>query len=387
MLELTRRHTAVLQEAMSDQGVDLAVLADADTIAYFGGFWGYLGVEFGRPTLMLVPRDGEPTVITPLMESEMVAAMTWVEDVRAWEDAGDTRWEHLLRTYLHRFPHKARLGWEPWRTPPAVELVIDERFDCADIADLGPLIGRMRMIKSDEEIAIMRRAGEVAAAMMTATRDAVAPGVPEYEVAQAALGAGTRAAAGFLTDRGHEAMISPTIHGLPILQSGADTSKVHRRATVRTLQTGDPVYLCCCNLVRFKQYRLGFDREFFVGEADDEMARAYETTVAAQQAALAAMRPGVPAEDVHFAADAVYREAGFAPGYRTGRAIGISALEAPELKPGDRTVLEPGMTFAVDGGISVPGRFGTRIGDSVVVTRDGFEYLTEFPRDLAIVNG
>lgn len=385
MLDSTRRHTAVLQEAMAEQGVDLAILADADTIAYFGGFWGYLGVEFGRPTLMLVPRDGAPTVITPLMESEMVAAMTWVEDVRPWEDAGDNRWESLLRNYLHRFPHGARLGWEPWRTPPAVELVIDERFDCAGIADLGPLIGRMRMIKSKEEIHIMRQAGEIAAAMMAATRDALAPGVPEYEIGQAALTAGTRAAAGFLTDRGHDAMISPTIHGLPILQSGPDTSKVHRRASVRALQHGDPVYLCCCNLVRFKQYRLGFDREFFIGEATDDMARAYETTVAAQQAALATVRPGVPAEDVHFAADAVYREAGYAPGYRTGRAIGISELEAPELKPGDRTRLEPGMTFAVDGGISEPGRFGTRIGDSVVVTRDGFEYLTDFPRELSVV--
>ena len=387
MLELTRHHTALLQQRMGEQGIDLAVLADEDTIAYFGGFWGYLGVEYGRPTLMLVPRDGAPTVITPLMESEMVAAMTWVEDVRGWEDGGENRWENVLRELLHGHRPSARLGWEPWRTPPEVELVIDERFDCARIADLGPMIGQMRMIKSDEEVAIMRRAGEVAAAMMGAVRATLAPGVPEHEIAQTALTAGTRAAAGFLTGRGHEAFVSPTIHGLPILQSGPDTSMVHRRATVRELQVGDPVYLCCCNLVRFKQYRLGFDREFFVGEVTDEMARAYETTVAAQQAALAAMRPGMPAEDVHFAADAVYREAGYAPGYRTGRAIGISALEAPELKPGDRTPLASGMTFAVDGGISVPERFGTRIGDSVVVTDDGFEYLTEFPRDLSIVNG
>ncbi len=385
MLELTRRHTERLQAQMTEHGVDLAVLADEDTIAYFGGFWGYLGVEFGRPTLMLVPRDAEPTVITPLMEAEMVAAMTWVEDVRPWEDAGDNRWENALRELLHGYPHSAQLGWEPWRTPPAVELVIDERFDCARIADLGPLIARMRMIKSDDEIAIMRRAGEIAVAMMGATRDAIGVGVPEFEIGQAALDAGTRAAAGFLSGRGHEAFVSPTIHGVPILQSGPDTAMVHRRASLREIAHGDPVYLCCCNLVRFKQYRLGFDREFFVGAVDDEMAAAYETTVAAQQAALAAMRPGVPAEDVHFAADAVYREGGYAPGYRTGRAIGVSALEAPELKPGDRTPLAAGMTFAVDGGISVAGRFGTRIGDSVVVTDEGFDYLTEFPRGLTVV--
>jgi len=385
MLEMTRQHTATLQARMADANVDLALLADEDTIAYFGGFWGYLGVEFGRPTLMLVPRDGEPTVITPAMEAEMVAAMTWIEDVRAWEDGGSNRWENVLRGALHAYPHSARLGWEPWRTPPEVELVVDERFDCSAIGDLGPVIARMRMIKSADEIEIMRRGGRVATAMMGATRDALGVDVPEYEIANAALAAGTRAAAGFLTQRGHDAFASPVIHGLPILQSGPDTSMVHRRASVRPIEHGDPVYLCCCNLVRFKQYRLGFDREFFVGDVTDEMARTYETTVAAQQAALAHVRPGVPAEDVHYAADAVYREAGHAPGYRTGRAIGVSALEAPELKPGDRTPLAPGMTFAVDGGISVPGRYGCRIGDSVVVTGEGFEYLTDFPRELAVV--
>ncbi|MDX1610353.1 MAG: Xaa-Pro peptidase family protein [Halofilum sp. (in: g-proteobacteria)] len=385
MLELTRQHTAALQQRMQDLGVDLAILTDDDSIAYFGGFWGYLGVEFGRPTLLLIPRDGAPTVITPLMEAEMVAAMTWVEDVRPWEDAGERRWERVLRQFLEALPAGTRFGWEPWRTPHAVAAVVGEHFDRAGVADLEPTIAKLRMIKSEAEIAIMRRAGEIAAAMMQATRDSLGVGVPEYELAQAALTAGTRTAAGFLTERGHEALISPTIHGLPILQSGSDTARVHRRATVRAVRHGDPVYLCCCNLVRFKQYRLGFDREFFVGTASDEMVRAYEVTVAAQQAALAAMRPGVPAEDVHLAAEAVYRDAGFAPGYRTGRAIGISELEAPELKTGDRTPLAAGMTFAVDGGISVPGRFGTRIGDSVVVTADGFDYLTEFPRGLTVV--
>ena len=81
----------------------------------------------------------------------------------------------------------------------------------------------------------------------------------------------------------------------------------------------------------------------------------------------------------------VYRREGFEPGYRTGRSIGVSYLEAPELKEGDKTVLKAGMTFAVDGGITVPGKSGGRIGDSIVVTKTGFEYLTEYPRDLLVV--
>jgi Xaa-Pro aminopeptidase len=77
MLASMKHRTEELQRRLADEGVDLALLTDQDSIAYYGGFWGYLGVEFGRPTFMLVPRQGAPSVITPLMESEMVAEMTW----------------------------------------------------------------------------------------------------------------------------------------------------------------------------------------------------------------------------------------------------------------------------------------------------------------------
>ena len=82
------------------------------------------------------------------------------------------------------------------------------------------------------------------------------------------------------------------------------------------------------------------------------------------------------------AANASYAASGFATSYRTGRSIGVSYLEAPELKEGDRTILRPGMTFAVDGGIGIEGRLGGRIGDSIVVTGTGFEYLTDYPREI-----
>ncbi len=160
---------------------------------------------------------------------------------------------------------------------------------------------------------------------------------------------------------------------------------VHRRSTVRRLRRGDPVYLCFCGIANFKQYKLGFDREYFVGTVTDRQARIYETALRAQAAALHAVRPGAVAEDVHFAADAVYREAGFEPAYRTGRGIGCSFLERPELKAGDSTRLRAGMTFAVDGGITIPGELGARVGDSIVVTETGFEYLTPYPKALRVL--
>ncbi|MBZ0218464.1 MAG: M24 family metallopeptidase, partial [Fimbriimonadaceae bacterium] len=92
------------------------------------------------------------------------------------------------------------------------------------------------------------------------------------------------------------------------------------------------------------------------------------------------------AEDVHEASCEAYRAAGFDAGYRTGRAIGMSNLEAPELKSGDKTVLRSGMTFAVDGGITVPGEFGARVGDSIVVTDHGYEVLTPYPNELCVID-
>lgn len=110
-----------------------------------------------------------------------------------------------------------------------------------------------------------------------------------------------------------------------------------------------------------------------------------QAAIDAQQAAITAIRPGIRAEDVAFAANEVYRARGYETGYRTGRSIGVAYLEAPELKEGDKTVLRAGMTFAVDGGISIDGAYGGRIGDSIVVTETGCDYLTEYPRKLLVV--
>lgn len=378
------RRTEELQRRMADDGLDAVLLTDADSIYYFSGYWGYLSIEFGRPTMVLAPRSGECTVITPLMESEMGRAMTWIDDVRPWADGIDGEWTTPLRDLLGGLA-APRLGIERLSIPSMVSEFLRGDFADADLIDATPMLGDMRMVKSPDEIATMRQAGQVAVAMAEAAAETIAEGVPEYEVALAVIAGGTRKAAEFLTGDEADRFFSPTIYNLQILQSGDDTCMVHRRSTIRRIRIGDPVYLCFCGIANFKLFKLGFDREFFVGRADDDHARVYQAAVAAQRAALEAIRPGVIAEDVNAAAEAAYLEAGFEPGYRTGRSIGYSFLEKPELKRGDRTRLQAGMTFAVDGGITVPGRFGGRVGDSIVVTEDGHEVLTPYPKDLRIL--
>jgi len=384
MLDQARQRTREFQSRLGDAGIDVAILTDESSIAYLAGFWGYRSVEFGRPTFLLVRPDADPRVITPLMESEMVGAMTWVENIATWEDAGANRWENVLTAAIGANPGK--IGVELAALPPIVRNWFDDQMPGTRLHDVAPLLGEMRMIKSPEEIVVMKQAGEIAGAMMQAAENALGEGRPEYEAALAVINAGTRKAAGFLTDKGWEAFISPMIHNLQIMQSGTDTSMVHRRASVKPLAKGDPVYFCFCNMAQFKQYKLGFDRMFFIKQVSDEAAEVQQAAIDAQQAAIAAIRPGVTAESVAQAADEVYRERGYETGYRTGRSIGMAYLESPELKHGDMTILQEGMTFAVDGGISVDGRLGGRIGDSIAVTAEGSEYITEFPRKILTVN-
>jgi len=384
MLEHAKARLQDLQDHMQGAGIDIALLTDESTIAYYAGFWGYLSVEFGRPTFLIVPAVGDSIVVTPLMESEMVAAMTWVPDVRTWEDSGPNNWDNVLAGIFGTLPTK--LGVEQTVLPGLVRNWKESASDSMELEDVSPLIAKMRTVKSPFEIGIMKQAGMVAAAMMSSAQESLAEGVPEYESALAVINAGTRAAANFLTAKGWEQFVSPMIYNLQIMQSGMDTSMVHRRASVKKLEAGDPVYFCFCNMAQFKQYKLGFDRMFNISHVSDQAADVQQAAIDAQQAALRVVRPGITAEAVAEEANEVYRDRGYAPSYRTGRSIGMAYLETPELKSGDVTVLQEGMTFAVDGGISVDGQYGGRIGDSIVVTADGFEYLTEYPREVVVID-
>ncbi len=115
MLEEARKRTLALQRRMQDQGIECAVFTDESSMAYLAGFWGYLGIEFGRPSMVVVKAQDAPIVITPLMESEMVSEMTWIEDVRVWEDFGDRTWGAALAGALGAKP--AEICVEPGTIP------------------------------------------------------------------------------------------------------------------------------------------------------------------------------------------------------------------------------------------------------------------------------
>jgi Xaa-Pro aminopeptidase len=385
MLPLFQRRTEELQDRLKDAGIDILIITNVDAIYYYSAYWGDLGLEFGRPTMLIVASDGDVSLITAGSESLMARAMTWVEDLSFYSDGVGDEWRGPLRQALGKVTTNTGIAIESNDIPAVIANFLHAELGLSGTVDATAIIAQMRVIKSAKELDMIRQAGQVAIAMGIAGRDSMAVGVPEYEVALACLTAGTQKAAEIIAAEDQNALMSPMIHNLQALQSGRFTSYTHLHPRVKKIAYGDPVYMCFCSICHFKQFKIGYDREYFVGSVDDETARTYNTAIEAQAASLREMRPGVAAEDVHKAADEVYQGAGFAPSYRTGRALGYSSLENPQLKYGDRTPLKSGMVFAVDGGITVPDVFGARVGDTVIVTDDGIEIATEYPRDLTVL--
>jgi Xaa-Pro aminopeptidase len=370
-----------LRHRMAEAGMDVALITDDDNVYYLTGYYDYLHMEFGRPTILVVPRDGDSLLITPTIDLNSALASARVDRIAAWNDGMGTEWREELPGALKG---AASIGLEPHHMPPLVRAYVDELTTGQTITSVTPILADMRMIKSEQELQLARHAGQVADAMMAAGRGAIADEVPEYEVAIATSQAGTRKAAELLAAHYDDTDMSPNTHFLQIMASGSDIVKTHHRASTRIMRRGEPVFLCFCGMTNFHRFKLGFDRTFWIGDAPSDQVAVYEVAVASQKAALDALRPGVTAESVHAAYAEVIQGAGFEYPFRCGRATGFSFLEKPQLVTGDTTIIQPGMVLAVDGSVSVE-TFRAQVGDSFIITEDGWEPLTHHPKALAEV--
>ena len=379
---LFQRRVATLQHRLREQAIAVAFVTDEDSVYYYSGFYDYLHMDFGRPSIFIVPDEGSCCLVTASIEREMAERMVPWAQVIPWQDGLGEEWRGPLRSAIAAAGNRP-IGIELEHMPPIVRRFADSAARGNAIEDITSLIAEMRMIKGQEELRLARHAGQVAEAMMEAGRAAIGEGVPEFEVAMAASAAGTRKAAALLQQHYNDASMSPNTHFLQIMASGPEITMPHHRATTRRMRRGEPVFLCFCGMTNFHRFKLGFDRTFWVDEIrDSRQAEIYQVAVDSQAAALALIRPGVMAEEVHAAYADVIQSAGYEYPFRCGRATGFSFVEKPQLVFGDKTVLQPGMVLAVDGSVSEPGYFRAQVGDSVIVTDDGYEALTSHPKSL-----
>jgi Xaa-Pro aminopeptidase len=173
--------------------------------------------------------------------------------------------------------------------------------------------------------------------------------------------------------------------GTGIVGAGENGASPHHKTGTRALQKGDAVVVDFGGSL--KDYRSDITRTFHIGEPSDEFRRVYEIVRVAQQRAFEAVRPGVTAEQIDNVARSYITEHGYGDFFlhRTGHGIGLDGHEAPYLVGGDLTALEEGMTFSIEPGIYLKGKFGVRIEDIVVVQKNGAERLNNFARDLTVV--
>ena len=171
-----------------------------------------------------------------------------------------------------------------------------------------------------------------------------------------------------------------------IVGSGPNSASPHHHSGDRVIAPGDAVVMDFGGVAN--GYYSDITRTVFVGEPTEEQRRVYDTVRAAQQAAFEAVRPDVPAHEVDRAARTVIEDAGFGEFFvhRTGHGIGIEIHEPPYIVEGNETPLQPGMTFSDEPGIYLPGKFGVRIEDQLVVTDDGAQRLNAAARDLVVVS-
>jgi Xaa-Pro aminopeptidase len=235
-----------------------------------------------------------------------------------------------------------------------------------------PLVERARMVKDAAEILRIRRAVELGAGLFRIAREKIRPGVREVEVA-AAMEYEARCA-------GAEGMAFPTI-----LAAGKRSAIVHGRASdARIPRRG---FVVCDFGVILAGYCSDRTRTVHVGRPSREARVLYEAVLEAQQAAIAAVRPGVTAAEVDGAARRVLRKQKLARYFThsTGHGLGLEIHELPRLAAGQTQKLEPGMVITIEPGAYVAGKWGVRIEDVVVVTSSGCEVLTPTEKEMVTV--
>ena len=382
------RRRARVADGLSRRGLEALCLFSPPQIFYLTGF-SFIATE--RPIgALFVPDRNRIALFVPLLEREHAEGLM-VDEARTYVEYPD---EVHPMTAFAALAHDlgvgdGRIGVDAdgygggygYVGPRLSELVSGEVVPAKD------LIERMMWVKSQEEIALVRescRWGDLAHRYL---QEFATDGAVETDVA---VRASHRASMEMIDALGPEYRATrwgafPAHAGFRG-QIGAESAIPHAITTNAVLRAGD--VLVTGAAAEVGGYLSELERTMILGEPTDEQARWFDRMVALQDVAFDVIRPGRTCADVDRAVRAAYAEGGFEETWRhhTGHAIGYGMHESPFLDVGDETPIEAGMILTVEPGIYLPGFAGFRHSDTVVVTEDGIERLTSYPRDLAALS-
>jgi Xaa-Pro aminopeptidase len=372
LVTIDRVHDA--RELAAEAGVDLLVLTPGSDLRYLSGYNAH---AMERLTALAVPRRGEPFLVVPRLEAPMVDASPAGGlglELLAWDETHDAfaLLASAATARLGSTPARIAVGARTWAEHA---LGVQRALPGSALEIAGPVIDRLRMVKSPAEIEELAAAG--------AAIDRVHARMAEWLTVgrtEAAIGADIGAA---ILAEGHTGV------DFTIVGSGPNGASPHHELSDRVVQAGDLVVVDIGGETP-TGYRSDCTRTYVVGgSADAEVAEWYAVLQAAQEAATAAVRPGVTAEQIDAVARDRIDDAGWGKHFihRTGHGIGLDTHEAPYIVAGNDIPLEPGMAFSVEPGIYLPGRCGARIEDIVVCTEDGVRPLNDGPRELVELPG
>jgi Xaa-Pro aminopeptidase len=372
LVSIDRVHAA---RAVADElDVDVVVVTPGSDLRYLCGYDAH---AMERLTALAVPRRGEPLLVVPRLEAPMVDASPAGAlglELLAWDETDDAfaRLAEAVTARLGGAPSRVAVGARTWAEHA---LGIQRALPGSALELAGPVIDRLRMVKTPAEVEELARAGAAIDRVHARMGEWLRVGRTEAEV-------GADVAAAILAE-GHVSV------DFTIIGSGPNGASPHHELSDRVVQAGDLVVVDIGGET-VTGYRSDCTRTYLVGGvAARDLLEWYTVLQQAQAAATAAVRPGVTCEQIDAVARGVITEAGFGDHFihRTGHGIGLDTHEAPYVVAGNDLPLEPGMAFSVEPGIYLAGRWGARIEDIVVCTDDGVRSLNEGTRELVELPG
>ncbi|RRO16962.1 M24 family metallopeptidase [Saccharopolyspora rhizosphaerae] len=374
--EMNRRVTA-LRKRMADDGVDAVVFTSYHNINYYSDF---LYTAFGRNYALVVTANEHVTV-----SANIDAGQPWRRsfgDNIVYTDWQRDNYLHAISTVLARAGVSAgRLGVEDDHIPPVLRAQLADALPSFSLVDISATTMRQRMVKSPEEIELIKHGARIADLGGAAVVDAITEGVPEYEVALA----GTQAMVREIARTFPHAELRDT---WVWFQSGVNTDGAHNWATSRQVRDGDILSLNCFPMIA--GYYTALERTLFYGEPSAQHLRYWQVNTAVHERGLELIRPGAVCGEIAQELNTIYEAEGllenrtFGYGHSFGVLSHYYGREAGlELREDITTVLEPGMVVSMEPMITIPegqpGAGGYREHDILVVTEDGAENITGFP--------